>query len=259
MNKTIKYGLFGLGLFTLSACVDTMDTHPSSSFEEETIWGSKSTVEAFINGIYDEVIRNAGYAGSGSSVQWEARTPNAVKCSQVGEGIDGMATELGITNSDDYGANRAGLLRRCNLVIANVTESEVLTETEKPGLLAQAHFLRGLIFFDQARKMGRFVPITIPLDPAKPEEAEIPMTANVAERYDYVISDLKIAAEGLPASNSYGLPTKWAADVILSRAALQAYAYTNDAKYLDVAVAAASDVIDNSGIALSESSGLLAK
>ena len=53
MNKTIKYGLFGLGLFTLSACVDTMDTHPSSSFEEETIWGSKSTVEAFINGIYD--------------------------------------------------------------------------------------------------------------------------------------------------------------------------------------------------------------
>ena len=83
MNKTIKYGLFGLGLFTLSACVDTMDTHPSSSFEEETIWGSKSTVEAFINGIYDEVIRNAGYAGSGSSVQWEARTPNAVKCSQV--------------------------------------------------------------------------------------------------------------------------------------------------------------------------------
>lgn len=130
MNKTIKYGLFGLGLFTLSACVDTMDTHPSSSFEEETIWGSKSTVEAFINGIYDVVIRNAGYAGSGSSVQWEARTPNAVKCSQVGEGIDGMATELGITNSDDYGANRAGLLRRCNLVIANVTESEVLTETE---------------------------------------------------------------------------------------------------------------------------------
>lgn len=256
MNKTIKYGLFGLGLFTLSACVDTMDTHPSSSFEEETIWDSKSTVEAFINGIYDEVIRNAGYAGSGSSVQWEARTPNAVKCSQVGEGIDGMATELGITNSDDYGANRAGLLRRCNLVIANVTESEVLTETEKPGLLAQAHFLRGLIFFDQARKMGRFVPITIPLDPAKPEEAEIPMTANVAESYDYVISDLKIAAEGLPASNSYGLPTKWAADVILSRAALQAYAYTNDAKYLDVAVAAASDVIDNSGIALSESSGL---
>lgn len=86
--------------------------------------------------------------------------------------------------------------------------------------------------------MGRFVPITIPLDPAKPEEAEIPMTANVAESYDYVISDLKIAAEGLPASNSYGLPTKWAADVILSRAALQAYAYTNDAKYLDVAVAA---------------------
>ena len=255
MKKIFKYGLLGFGL-ALSSCMDTLDTHSSASFEPEQIWGSKTTVEAFINSIYDNVIKDAGYAGSGSSVQWESRTPNGVKCSQVGEGIDGMATELGITNGDDYKPNRFDMLRKCNLVISNVTANGSLTEEDKTSLLAQARFLRGLIFFDQARKMGRFVPLTQPLDIESQDEVNVPMTTTLAESYKYVIDDLKTAAEGLPKTNSSGLPTCWAADVILSRAALQAYAYTADASYLDVAINAANDVIGNSGISLSNSNGL---
>lgn len=255
MKNFLKYGLLGFG-FVVSSCMDTLDTHPSASFTPDQIWGSKSTVEAFINSIYDNVIKDAGYAGSGSSVQWESRTPNGVKCSQVGEGIDGTATELGITNGTDFKPNRFEMLRKCNLVISNVTGSGSLTEEDKKELLAQAHFLRGLIFFDQARKMGRFVPLTEPLNIENPEAANVPMTASPAESYKYVIDDLKNAAAGLPKTNSSGLPTRWAADVILSRAALQAYAYTGDATYLDVTVNAANDVINNSGISLSNSAGL---
>ena len=251
MKNIFKYGFLGLTLAaTLPSCIDTLDTKPASSFSSEVIWGSKSTVEAFINAIYDGVITGAGYAGSGSSIGWESRTPNSVKASQVGEGIDNFTTELGISTGSDYGVNFSGSLRKCNLVIKNVEENPTLSEADKASLIAQAKFLRGMIFFNQARKIGRFVPITVALDTENPEAADIPMTKTIAESYEYVIADLQAGVEGFPTSNSTGLPTRWAAQVFLSRAALQAYAYTNVNSYLDIAINAASDVINNSGISL---------
>ena len=117
MKNIFKYGFLGLTLaVTMPSCIDTMDTKPASSFTGEVIWGSKSTVEAIINSIYDGVITGARYAGSGSSIAWESRTPNSVKASQVGEGIDDFATELGISTGSDYGVNFSGSLRKCNLV-----------------------------------------------------------------------------------------------------------------------------------------------
>ena len=251
MKNIFNYGFLGLTLAaTLPSCIDTMDTKPASSFTSEVIWGSKSTVEAFINSIYDGVITGAAYAGSGSSIVWESRTPNSVKASQVGEGIDAFTTELGISTGNDFGVNFSGSLRKCNLVIKSVEENPTLNEADKASLIAQAKFLRGMIFFNQARKIGRFVPITEVLETENPEAANIPMTKSVAESYEYVIADLKAGVEGFPTENSSGLPTRWAAQVFLSRAALQAYAYTNNASYLDIAINAANDVINNSGISL---------
>ena len=249
MKNILKYGFLGLGMVAMSSCMDTMDTHPTTVFDAETVWGSKATVEGFVYGTYSDVI-HAGYAGSGTSVGWEARTPNAVRCSQVGEGIDGTATELGIDNSNDWGCNRFSLLRKANLIIHNVQASSTLSEAEKNELSAHGYLMRGMIFFDQARKMGRFVPVTQVFSVEHPEEVNIPMTSTVAQSYDIIINDLTKAADYLPTSNMPGLPTRYAAGVLLSRAALQAYAYTNDSKYLDVAIEYANDVINNSGVSL---------
>ena len=249
MKNILKYSFLGLGIAAMSSCMDTMDTHPTTVFDAETVWGSKATVEGFVYSTYTDVI-HAGYAGSGTSVQWEARTPNSVKCSQVGEGIDGVATELGVSSGSDFGCNRFSLLRRANLIIHNVEASSTLSEAEKKELSAHGYLMRGMIFFDQARKMGRFVPVTQVFSVENPEEVNIPMTSSVAQSYDLVINDLIKAADYLPTSNMPGLPTRYAAGVLLSRAALQAYAYTNESKYLDIAIEYATDVINNSGVSL---------
>ena len=249
MKNILKYGFLGLGMVAMSSCMDTMDTHPTTVFDAETVWGSKATVEGFVYGTYSDVI-HAGYAGSGTSVGWEARTPNAVRCSQVGEGIDGTATELGIDNSNDWGCNRFSLLRKANLIIHNVQASSTLSEAEKNELSAHGYLMRGMIFFDQARKMGRFVPVQEVFDVENPDRVNIPMTSTVAQSYDIIINDLTKAADYLPTSNMPGLPTRYAAGVLLSRAALQAYAYTNESKYLDIAIEYATDVINNSGVSL---------
>ena len=249
MKNILKYGFLGLGIVAMTSCIDTMDTHPTTVFDAETVWGSKATVEGFVYATYSSVINN-GYAGSGESVGWEARTPNSVRCSQVGEGIDGMATELGVSSGTDYGCNRFSLLRKANMIIHNVQASSTLSEAEKNELSAHGYLMRGMIFFDQARKMGRFVPVQEVFDVENPDRVNIPMTKTVAEGYDIIINDLQKAADYLPTSNMPGLPTRYAAGVLLSRAALQAYAYTNESKYLDIAIEYATDVINNSGVSL---------
>uniref|UniRef100_A0AB33JEN6 RagB/SusD family nutrient uptake outer membrane protein n=1 Tax=Prevotella sp. GTC17259 TaxID=3236795 RepID=A0AB33JEN6_9BACT len=244
MKKYIRYGLAVLSLAAMTSCKDTLDTHPTTIFDENTVWSSKSTADAFVNATYNSVLSST-WAGNASCVGWEARTPNGVQCSQVGEGIDGVATELGISAGSDFGTNRFALLRKCNLIIKNAEQSAALSEVERKSLTAQGRFLRGLVFFDQARKMGRFVPVTQVFSEADSLTCKVPMTKTVDESYQYVIADLEYAAENLPVSASAGIANKYAAEVFLSRAALQAYAYTEKVEYLDKAIKAANDVVTN--------------
>lgn len=254
MRKSIKYSLFALCALALASCQDVLDTHPTSSFDDEAVWGSKATADAFINSTYSSVL--GIWAGSSASIGWEARTPNTVRCSQVGEGIDALAME-NIANSSDFGANRSGILRSCNLIIEKVEASTALSADEKTALKAEGYFLRGMVFFDQARKMGRFLPIRKVFTQDSEEEAKIPMTRDLKESWSIVTADLQEAVKGLPASAAAGRATKYAAQVILSRAALQAYAYTADAAYLDMAITAAKDAIENSGVSLTSNYGSL--
>ena len=258
MKNILKYGLMGLGVMAATSCIDTLDTKPKVIFDAETVWGSKATVEGFVYSAYNDIIWD-GYAGSGSCVGWEARTPNGVLSSQVGDGkgnVDGVAIESSIGSGNDWGVNRFSYLRRANMIIENVEASSTLTEDAKKQLKAHGHFLRGMIFFKQARLMGRYVPVREVYDSADSLTCMIPLTKDLNESYQYVIEDLKYAADNMEENQPSGVPTKWAAKVVLSRAALQAYAYTKNAEYLDIALNAAKEVVDNKGHLLSTSNGL---
>ena len=241
-----------LGLLALCSCKDTLDTHPTDAFTEESVWGSKSTILNFIYSTVNDVLtENSAFAGSSNCILWESRTPNATYNS-----ADGFINETEITKDSDYGTNRFRSLRKCNLIIDRVNSSEVLAAEEKAELAAYGYLLRGMVFFDQARKMGRFVPVCQVFDTENEKDCEIPMTSSVAESYKYVVDDLEKAVANLPLTAESGMPTKWAAEVLLSRACLQAYAYTSEQSYLDKAYSAAKDVVSNSGLSLSTSTGL---
>ena len=249
MKNILKYGLMGLGAMAMTSCIDTLDVKPKIIFDAETVWGDKSAAEGFIYSAYNDIIWNMDYAGSGSCVKWEARTPNGIHSSQVGDGMgnyDGVAIESSIGTGNDWGVSRFSYLRRANMIIENM-EASSLPEDARNQLKAHGHLLRGMIFFDQARKMGRFVPITQVFDSTDSLTCKVPLTANIEESYKYVIDDLKYAADNMEENQPSGVPTKWAAKVILSRAALQAYAYTKNKEYLTIAKNAAQDVVDAKG------------
>ena len=256
MKNILKYSLLGLGVIATTSCIDTLDTKPKVIFDAETVWGSKATVEGFVYSAYNDIIWD-GYAGSGSCISWESRTPNSALCSHLGDiGTFDNVTLENISSSDDWGVNRFSYLRRANMIIENVEASSTLTDDAKKQLKAHGHMLRGMIFFKQARLMGRFVPITQVFEASDSLTCLVPLTANVEESYKYVINDLKYAADNMEDNQPAGVPTKWAAKVILSRAALQAYAYTKNAEYLDIALNAAKEVVDKKGSLLTTSNGM---
>ena len=260
MKNILKYGMLGLGVIATTSCIDTLDTEPKVFFDSETIWSNKNSAEGFVYSAYNDIIWN-GYAGSGTCVEWEARTPNGVRSSQVSDNdwnlmfpmmnYDPVAIESGISSGNNWGASRFSHLRRANMIIENVEVANLPEETKKQ-LKAHGHLLRGMIFFQQARLMGRFVPVTQVFDGADSLDCKIPLTKDIAESYDYVIKDLQYAAENMEDSQPSGVPTKWAAKVILSRAALQAYAYTGVESYIDIALNAAKDVVDAKGHLLAD-------
>lgn len=244
MNKYIKHSLFcvmGAGL--LASC-DVMNTNPTESYDESTVWGSESTINGFVLGTYGDVLGNFTEVA-----KWESRTPNGTF--NDFSTIDNVATETGINSGTDMGFNKFALLRRCNMIIEKTAQSTGISEAQKKELIAEGHFLRGMIFFAQARTIGRFVPITKVLTPEDKEAFATPLTKNVAESYRYVMEDLKKASTEMSETKISGRANRFVALALLSRAALQAYAYTSDAQYLTVCKNAAQEVIEKGGYKLS--------
>ena len=127
MKQNFQYiTLLCILVATFFSCKDTLDTHPMSSFDEDAVWGSKATADAFVYATYESVL-NGYFAGSGTCTIWESRSPNSIKCSLVGEGIDNIATELGIDAYSDFGPNRFNALRMCNQIIEKAEASSALS------------------------------------------------------------------------------------------------------------------------------------
>lgn len=250
MKKIIKTtSLLTCVLLLISAC-NVMDTQPFESYSEDLVWNDEATANAFAIQTYNHAVPLL--TGSAS---WESRTPNGVQASQVGEGIDAYATETGINAYTDLGFNRFSGLRACNLLIERASTSTELSEVKKMELVAEGHFLRGIIFFDQARKMGRFVPITEVLTQDNQEAFHAPLTSSVEDSYQYVISDLTKAAYEMTEESLPGRANRYAAHLIRSRAALQAYAYSGNTAFLDTCIVSANAVINSGRYALSSDYG----
>jgi len=256
MKKIYLISLMGLLFFGVSSCNDPLDTHPTEFFDEETVWSSYSTANAFVNAAYGSVLADSNngegtgmWAGNGSAVFWECRTPNSIWCSLVSEGTDGFSLETSITSASNYGVNHSSSLRMCNVIIEKAGASQVMSEEQKKMLVAEGKFLRAMVFFDQARKMGRFLPIKQVYTESDTLAAkQLAMTTSIAESYDIIVQDFEDAIAGLPTSSDAGRANKYTAETMLSEACLQAYAYTKDSKYLDKAISAATDVVQNKSL-----------
>ena len=106
---------------------------------------------------------------------------------------------------------------RCNKLIEAIDQISFKSETTKKQVLGEAHFMRGMYYFDLTRMYG-----DVPLYPTS-DVSNIPRTS-AAEVFALIGSDMKKAIELLPATpfasilkSDLGHASKWAAEAMMAR------------------------------------------
>jgi tetratricopeptide (TPR) repeat protein len=229
-------GLVVALLLAVAGCNSVMDTEPFDRFGENVVWSSRTNVDAFMFSTYNEVVSTTfDYIDFVNREQW---TPNSIHVNGNGD------TRENFDRNSDFGFNRFGQIRRCNLAIERVQESENISDKDKAELIAEAKFLRAMIYYHQARMFGLIVWVDRVL--TTDDDFELPTTPDVKTSYSYIIKDLEDAIPDMPEETPAGRANRYAAYALLTRVCLQAAAYSGDASLYQKAIDAADAVI-NSG------------
>lgn len=134
----------------LQSCGDFLDTYPTESYGDNVVWSDQGTVDAFVVGNYGNA-----YDRFLEFNYWDrVFANNMINCRS---GCPGEARGL-MENTFGWGLNdRFGAIRNCNLIIEKVAASEVLDESYKKRYTAEAKMMRAMIYYDLARRGGRFM------------------------------------------------------------------------------------------------------
>jgi hypothetical protein len=120
-------------------------------------------------------------------------------------------------------------VKRANVVIEMIP-AIVMDEKLKTRYIAEAKFIRGLIYFDFVRAWGGVPLVTNTNPPLKLQRA------SAEEVYSLIIQDLNFAVENLPLKSGYqgvdlGRATQGAAQALLARVYLFRHDFVNAEKY----------------------------
>lgn len=224
------------------SCSDILDKGPLDKYSEDDVWNNKDLIQAFA---YTTLQKS-----NELMVMVDEYTDNSV--------IEPNSSIISFNKEQmdryyDVGWNKINdnlkvfeNIRRCNMIIAKASESPVLSDSEKAYFIAQAKAMRGMIYFSRARWFGKLMIVDRLLDPE--ENMEFPRTATIKDTYDFILKDLKEAANDLPETlnNQQGMLTKGAAYALLAEAALHGAAYIESGQdeYYNIAKTASENLFN---------------
>ncbi|MDR1542825.1 MAG: RagB/SusD family nutrient uptake outer membrane protein [Prevotellaceae bacterium] len=130
-----------------------------------------------------------------------------------------------------YKAQYLGI-QRCNLalrVVDDIPADGVLTDAMRTRLKGEIHFLRGFYYFRLVRIFGKVPKVDFVVENS---EQWIQPRANVADLWEFVVSDFKKAEEWLPKKSEYapedlGRATQGVAQAMLLKSYLNLHDYPN--------------------------------
>ncbi|MEO2063134.1 MAG: RagB/SusD family nutrient uptake outer membrane protein [Christiangramia sp.] len=245
------YKTIGLLCFVLAfaSCDDKLDIEPRQSISTSTAISTGENVKNILIGAYSETGQDDSYGGY----------------------LQLLADLYGITDQATWGGtfqpprqvfnksifvdnafvanlwlNAYDAINQANLVL---DYADLVEEADRDRVMGEAYFLRALNYFDLNRlysspdgSLG--VPLSLNGIVDYSQDLQLPR-ATSAEVYQQVVADLENAINLLPESNDI-FADKYSAEALLARVQLQIGNY-------DEALAAADDVIENSGHELTDS------
>jgi len=216
MNKIFTF-LFSA--IILMGCSDILEEKPKS-LASENFYNTAAEAKAAVNAIYGPMRTDAGL-----STNYPAQLEGLADYGNSRGTQTAVSLYQGLDNTN---INRVSVIwdnfyqsiRNANLVIANVPKGTSTSAAEKAVFVAEAKYLRSLIYFAMVRNWAGV--------PIRTEEnmtvADVPRSS-VADVYKLILSDALEAEKSLPdAPTEIGRPTKWAAKTLLS----EIYMYQED-------------------------------
>ncbi|MDY7396805.1 RagB/SusD family nutrient uptake outer membrane protein [Aureibaculum sp. 2210JD6-5] len=210
-NRNKIIGLLVLVTVFFTGCDEQLIDIPQNKFSEIQVFSTEDGVETAVNGMYSQLQGYDYYGARMRLLLW----PHSGKY-QSKQGANNDANRLDVTNTnvnlDKLWRGMWQTINQINTVIVNVEGSGLANESTS---LGQAHFLRGVVYFDLVRM---FEEVPIRLAPTTKDDIHIAKSTK-EQLFNLIIEDLKKAANLLPDRGEYisGRPLKYAANAYLAK------------------------------------------
>lgn len=250
-------GLIILTIMLFYSCEDQLDVAPQSNLELGNFFATSGDFDLALTGAYDPLAVHQGDKGFGTYFKGLLMMGRAGTDEMyVNQGFwDATGKEIGNYTYSAFSRIPNAVwemqyvgISRCNVVIREIKNTKVsMPAATKQRILGEASFLRAFYYFQLARYYGGVPIIT--------ENTNLNEFRNIrsslAETYEIIINDLKVAEENIPVINEPGRATKFAAKSYLAKVYLQMSGQPlNDVSAAAKAATYAKDVIDNGPYAL---------
>jgi hypothetical protein len=209
MKKIFNYLLASL---ILTACSDALVEKPKS-LAAEVFYNTASEAEAAVNAIYGPMRLQPGFSQEYPAQQEGMSDYCNSRGSQAPVSLYQGLNAANITRTDGIWMNFYQSIRNANIAIKNLPNATQMTPEVASQYVAEAKFLRSLLYFYLVRNWGP-VPLRTDLNFNEPNVKR----ASVDDVYSLIVADAEYAEANLPdnPSSPYGRPTKLAAKTLLT-------------------------------------------
>ena len=229
MKKKINKLLAIFAIINLLSCADALDKEPLALMTDANVWNDENTAAAFLIPPYREMLflfNEFPIDAQWAPLMWGNADMSAVcdegttwyQLNGVGAASTGTIETTG-NEFQDIWETTYKTIRTFNQFIGNMEDSPIEPGV-KTKLLAQARWGRAMCYFALVKRYGAVPIITKAQWINDPEEELFPKRDAEQSVYDFIISECSAIFDDLPDRELSGLPGKWAAIAMKSRAAL---------------------------------------
>lgn len=220
--KNLKY-IYLVIFLAFAGCNDDkfLEREPTDILAEDQVWANEDLVFSVLADLYN---RLPDYQGLEN--WWEYANFDEAFGSNAGDYWRHQNQEYEYDNWEmwDY-----TYIRDLNLFIQKCEAATEISADAKVRFLAEARFIRAMVYFEHVKRMGGVPLILAPLEydnSGDPSYLQFPR-AKEHEVYDFVIAEMEAVKNALPDGGTKSRATKGAALALISRAALYAGSIAN--------------------------------
>jgi starch-binding outer membrane protein, SusD/RagB family len=243
--KRISYR-YGLAIIALSSiltvsCTDMLEEVPKNFVSRTNYYQNEADAQGALNGAYSSIGQD--FYGITNYLMTELQGDYLVgRGSQAPISVvDQVLNQQNIGRAGTNWSTLYGAINRANAVLDNVPLIQNITDEAKERILAEAHFLRALAYFELVRGWG-----DVPIKTTESRDLSQLSSAREPEAvvYQLIIDDAKAAEAGLGSvENETGRASVWAAKMLL------AHVYITIGEW-DLAAEKSDEVITNGPFSL---------